>query len=474
MNAGVPILLERDNVNDEFVVLTRWFVKDGGMVEDGTLIAEIETSKASVEVLAPQSGYLHWSVVEKAEVPLSDPIGHILPEPVPAGSLLVDLLKDREVSSSQQSAQPIRSPIAAIETSQVREKKDGQLPDKDCLVFASSMGYTQHISRGAQELMKAHNIAGKHFVGMALVRADDVLAVYQGKPIPSTVRARKEDVSGTVAEEVAGPLQGMPKLPVTEVPLSRMKKSEGKSLSSGAKNTIPSSVSVTCLTRGLRTALESDSVVAGSLGALVIYESARLLRKYSAFNSTYRSGVMLRYEQVNIGYAVDDGRGLKVVVLRDCDQKSLGAITTELRELVLSYLEDKLNPGQISGGTFTISDLSGIGISSFVPLISENQGAILGLGSEQFVPGSKEGFYTLTLGFDHQLSEGRTAALFLNDLKDRLLSYEKAVVKNISDIEVILCARCGRASTDLPDERSFMVQSVFPPGYLCNLCMMGL
>jgi pyruvate/2-oxoglutarate dehydrogenase complex dihydrolipoamide acyltransferase (E2) component len=469
MNTGVPILLERDNVNDDVVALSHCFVKDGEMVEAGRLIAEIETSKANVEVLAPEAGYLYWRFVEKAEIPLSEPIGHILPEPVPVGSLLVSLSRNSTASSGQ-SPTLVSPPIAVIDAAPFDGSQSSG--EKSGLIFSSSTGYTQQISRSAQELMKAHNVSEKHFSGMALVRAEDVLAVVHGKPLTVASQARKETAPVKAAEAKSAREQSS--VLVTEVPLSRMKKSEGRSLAEGAKNTIPSSVSVTCLTHGLRTALESDSVVAGSLGALVIYEAARLLRKYPAFNANHRSGVMLRYEQINIGYAVDDGRGLKVVVLRDCDQKSLGEITAELRDLVFAYLEDKLTPAQISDGTFTISDLSGSGVSSFVPLMSEGQGAILGVGSEQFIPGSKDGFYTLTLGFDHQLSEGRTAALFLNDLKDRLLNYEKAIVKEIHDAEIVACARCGRGSADLPDAKSYMVQSVVPPGYLCNLCMAGL
>jgi pyruvate/2-oxoglutarate dehydrogenase complex dihydrolipoamide acyltransferase (E2) component len=180
----------------------------------------------------------------------------------------------------------------------------------------------------------------------------------------------------------------------------------------------------------------------------------------------------MQYDQVNIGYAIDDGRGLKVAVLQNCDTKSLAEITEELRSLVLAYLDNKLTPAQITGGTFTITDLSGMGVSSFLPLISEDQGAILGVGAEQFLPGNRDGCYTLTLAFDHQLSEGRTAALFLNDLKDRLMHYEQAMGEVAA--EQPACARCGRTAAELPDAKSFLVQSIVPPGYLCNLCMAGL
>jgi pyruvate/2-oxoglutarate dehydrogenase complex dihydrolipoamide acyltransferase (E2) component len=180
---------------------------------------------------------------------------------------------------------------------------------------------------------------------------------------------------------------------------------------------------------------------------------------------------MMQFERVNVGYAMDDGQGLKVAVVEDADKKSLAEITEELRALVLAYLDNKLTQMQVTGGTFTISDLSGLGVSSFTPLISEDQGAILGVGGEQFLPGSKDGCYTLSLAFDHQLSEGRTAALFLNDLKDRLMHYEASMSGVLK--EDPSCARCGRKASELPDAKSFMMPSVVPPGYLCNLCVAG-
>jgi pyruvate/2-oxoglutarate dehydrogenase complex dihydrolipoamide acyltransferase (E2) component len=79
MSPAIPLVLERDNVNDETVVLVRWFAGNGEKVEANVLIAEIETSKANVEVFSPQAGYLIWSFPEGADIPVSAPIGHISP-----------------------------------------------------------------------------------------------------------------------------------------------------------------------------------------------------------------------------------------------------------------------------------------------------------------------------------------------------------------------------------------------------------
>lgn len=181
---------------------------------------------------------------------------------------------------------------------------------------------------------------------------------------------------------------------------------------------------------------------------------------------------MLAYEQVNPGVAMDDGRGLKVAVIQDCDRLSLNQVTERLRELTLAYLDDKLKPTEIANATFTVSDLSGMQVSSFVPVISENQGAILGVGCEQFFAGDRAGFFSLNLAFDHQLSDGRTAAQFLNELKDRLAAYE--AVAGGTDVEPEMqCVRCARTTGELRRSSHFLVNAAVPEGYLCSLCLGG-
>jgi pyruvate/2-oxoglutarate dehydrogenase complex dihydrolipoamide acyltransferase (E2) component len=180
---------------------------------------------------------------------------------------------------------------------------------------------------------------------------------------------------------------------------------------------------------------------------------------------------MLRFADVNLGFAIDDGHGLKVAVFHNCDTLSLAQISTLLNDLTIAYIENKLTPTQIANATFTISDLSGMGVSSFYPLISENQGAILGIGAEQFLPGTAFGSFNLTLAFDHQLSDGRTAASFLNDLKQRLHSYESTLHESRQEM---VCTQCGRTVGQLTELNENLLLSAVPRGYLCTLCAAGL
>ena len=459
MTSAIPVILERENVNDEFVTLVRWLVKHGERVEADTLLAEVETSKANMEVHSPAAGFLVQEFPEGGEVPVSAAIGHIASQ-APAAQAPT---KGSEVRASV--ADSVNEKIAPVKTSnQPAPAESKSLPAvSQHPEFPSASDYPKRFSPVAAKMMEAHGLTAAHFSGKSVVRKQDILDFLNPpQPQPDQLRMASAVPVGKA------PLSAITQ-PYKEVPLSKMKRREGAALAAGVANSVSSAVSVTCFTRGLRRIVESK-MQDGNASAILAYEVSRLLRKYPNLNATFRNGSKLQYEQVNLGFAIDDGRGLKVAVLQNCDTLSLSSITNEMRELTMAYLEDKLAPAQIANATFTISDMSGLGVSSFYPLISENQSGILGVGGEQFIPGSEFGFYTLMLTFDHQLSDGRTAALFLNDLKNRMLSYEDTAAE---DRQQLSCSDCGRTSAQLVEIDEYLLRSAAPDGYVCSLCSAG-
>ena len=273
------------------------------------------------------------------------------------------------------------------------------------------------------------------------------------------------------------------RVPVRIEKLSRSKQAEVRYLTSSYYNTLTSVVTVAVPTRGLRAAVEQYAQFSGSPTAIMLFEAARLLRKYPVFNAFYARGAMHLYEEVNIGFAIDAGHGLKVPVLRQADTKSLQEIVNEMRELLLSYLDNKLRVDSLAGGTFTITDLSAEGAFIFHPLINHGQSAILGVGGEFFLPGSREGLFNLILSFDHQLAEGRQATQFLQDLARRLQAYAAIFENNLGcDVKELNCARCLTPLSRLQHLDSaqrgdqFLIQTVQPNGrleYRCNSCLQG-
>ena len=219
------------------------------------------------------------------------------------------------------------------------------------------------------------------------------------------------------------------------------------------------------------------AAVGDSATAIIVAETARLLRKYPVFNAYYSDENINYYDQVNIGFAVDAGKGLKVPVIRDADRKEIAAIAAEMRELVVTYLDDRLTVESLAGGTFTVTDLSGENVVAFHPLISRGQAAILGVCAEVSLPGTGAGAFNLVLGFDHQLSEGRTAGRFLGELRERLTHYEETFLRDrVTRAEVPRCARCQGSYHELAANGHALVQSVQADGsvrLLCKLCFEG-
>jgi 2-oxoglutarate dehydrogenase E2 component (dihydrolipoamide succinyltransferase) len=268
-------------------------------------------------------------------------------------------------------------------------------------------------------------------------------------------------------------------VPFKSDPLPRAKRIEAKYLSSGFRNTLASVVTVACPTRGLRAAASAHSGGAGTNAtAVILFEAARLLRKYPAFNAFFAEGNVNAYEQVHIGFALDGGHGLKVPVIRDADAKSIQQITAEMQDLVVGYLDEKLPVESLAGGTFTVTDLSGEGVFSFHPLINQGQSAILGLGAEFFPPGTSVGMFNLILAFDHQLAEGRMAAKFLGDLRERLGSYESALapVGHSAAADEPACSQCLTPLSELRRNDHHLLQAVTASGAVapvCSACVSG-
>jgi pyruvate/2-oxoglutarate dehydrogenase complex dihydrolipoamide acyltransferase (E2) component len=261
-------------------------------------------------------------------------------------------------------------------------------------------------------------------------------------------------------------------VPYRSEKIHRQKRTEIAMLRSGLERSLPSAVTVACPTSGLRFAAERAGL---NVSSLLLYEVARLLKKYPSFNGFFADDRLHLYQEVNIGFAIDAGRGLKVPVLRRSDEKRLDELDRELRELIVQYLNDELAVASLAGGTFTITDLAQEGTTFFSPLINQKQCAILGVGAELFLPGQRQGWFHLTLAFDHQLSTGREATQFLSDLKFRLGSYEQAWYAALN--EEPYCRHCERTYSMLREIKAHLVEEVQPDGIkstICSLCLRGL
>jgi pyruvate/2-oxoglutarate dehydrogenase complex dihydrolipoamide acyltransferase (E2) component len=419
------VLAPHEFVNDESVLLLQWLVKDGEQVQQGHPLVTVETSKATLDIEAPVAGYVRFHHPKGTEVKVGGVLCYITDnptDPVPQTSPRVE----RALAASSQD-----QPARAVSSTSTR------------------------FSRQASTLLAQHGLTKDQFAGKGLVTAEDILKLVNGDKAP-------ESRSSLLPTHV----------PVRIEELPRRKRIEAKYLMAG-QNAISSLVNVICSTRGLKAAAQTHPELHGGPLPLVLHETARLLRKYPVFNAFYDEGKVHYYESVNIGIAMDAEHGLKVPVLANADRRSIGEIRMEVENFVLNYLDDTLPVQALADGTFTVTDLSGDDVHSFVPLINQGQAAILGIGAEYFPAGSPDGMFNLMLAFDHRLTEGRAAGAFLKDLRDRLASYER--VLRGPDAEAA-CARCLRTISELSELNVPLllgIQSTGDSAPICGNCILG-
>jgi pyruvate/2-oxoglutarate dehydrogenase complex dihydrolipoamide acyltransferase (E2) component len=460
-----PIIAPRENVNDETVKIVAWIVSEGDRVEVGQSLVQIETSKTVLEIEAPAAGFLRRAVREGEEVAIGGLIGHIDPVVIPHGP---------EATLGTPGANGVPNVVGSCAAAgSASEKPAASLAATDATGPPSPLGPAR-FSRKARELMERLGLEATAFAGRGLVRSKDIAPAATTEKGTATVAARTLSVAAR-SEPIAAT-----GVPYRTEELSRSKRTEANYLRSGYHNTLTSAVTVSCPTRGLRILASEPRRSGTSLTAIIVFEAARLLRKHASFNAFHANGSAHYYKGVNVGFALDAGRGLKVPVIRDADRKGMAEIVAEMRELMVAYLEDRLPLDSLAGATFTVTDLSGEGVSAFHPLINQGQSAILGVCAEVFPPGSREGTYNLVLSFDHQLSEGRTAAQFLNALKERLAAYESVMRPEVDDdVEEPRCARCHTTFTELHNldaSSHFLVQTAGSDGsvkLICTICLLG-
>ena len=449
---GEPVLvcLPKENNNDESAKLLAWRVAAGSQVTAGQALAEFETSKTTFEVYAPVEGIVQYRLREGDEIAV--------------GGLVCLVSQDGHAPFPEE---PERREVQAQAAPSVIAADCQPALAASAVASSEPAAQGQRFSAKARELLRRHGLDPAQFAKRGLVRAEDVLACLQGRP-EASARSEVTPQNGPQAARVAPPVG----VPYRTEQLSRSKRLEIALLRSGARHTLPSEATLACPTLGLRAAAERAGA---NLSGVVIYEVARLLRKFPAFNAFFADDHHHFYQEVNIGFACDAGQGLKVPVVRRADAKSLQELEGELRELMVQYLNDELPVEALAGGTFTITDLAQEGAAVFRPLINQGQSAILGVGAELFAPGQSQGWFHLTLAFDHQLSNGREATQFLVDLRRRLAAYERAW--GAVPGEEPYCHHCERTLSILREIKAHLVEEVRPDGTkgrVCSLCLRGL
>ena len=387
-----------------------WLKKVGDAVKEGDILAEIETDKATMEFESFNAGTLLYIGVQEGD---SAPVDTILAILGPAGTDVSGIAANYKVGAV---AEAPKNEEKAI--SQTEATPNSQLPtsNSEGRVFASPL---------------AKKIAQDKGINLSQVKGSGE----NGRIVKSDVENFSPSAIATPAQAVAeasNPVAAVkPFVPAGEVfqeeiKNSQMRKTIARRLSE-SKFTAPHYYLTIEL--DMDNAIASRNMINGlpetkvSFNDMVIKASAMALKKHPQVNSQWREDAMVINHHVNIGVAVAVEDGLMVPVLKFTDQMSLTQIGANVKDLAGKAKSKKIQPAEMEGSTFTISNLGMFGIQSFTSIINQPNSAILSVGAIIEKPVVKNGqivvgnTMTVTLACDHRTVDGATGAQFLQTFR---------------------------------------------------------
>ena len=365
------------------VTLVKWYKNEGDLVQQGEPLFAIETDKAVLDVESHHSGVLRRvSATENQEVKV-----------LTAVALLAE---QGEVLGEQE--QQVALAADTVAAPKQFERRTGTVPERLNRLLVSPRARRL----ATEESVPLDQLAGTGPEG-AIVERD--VRTYLAHPREQVAAPEIAPMRGIHAER---PMDG-----VRAIIAERM----AESVSTTASVTLTTEVDASGIVQ-LRALLAEDGARV-SYNDILLLVLARTLGEHRALNASLEGGVIRQWEQINIGLAVDSERGLVVPVIKDADQKGLVDLAEDTQDLVERARAGRLQPEEMQGGTFTLTNLGMFGIDAFTPIINLPETAILGVGRIKARPVVQDGRIVametawLSLTFDHRLVDGALAACFL-------------------------------------------------------------
>jgi pyruvate dehydrogenase E2 component (dihydrolipoamide acetyltransferase) len=398
-------------------VVAEWHVKVGDKVSEGDLLAEIETDKATMEFESFYDGVLLHVGVEKGG---AAPVNAVLAVIGEKGEKIDEILasaqteapleeKKEEVVSTPKKEEVIKevAPVAQTEAPVV-DSSNGR-------VFASPLAKKMASEKGI-------NISQVQGTGDA------------GRVVKRDVENYSPAASGGGQVIYAAPAG---QESYTDVPNSQMRKAIAKALSASKfsaphfylKMEVDMDNAIAA-----RKAINENGDVKVSFNDIVVKAVAAALRRHPKVNADWL-GDSIRYnDHIHVGVAVAVEDGLVVPVVRFTDSKGIAQIGAEIKDLASRARDKKIQPDEMQGGTFAVSNLGMYGIEDFTSIINPPNGCILSVGQIKQTPVVKNGeivpgnVMKLSLSCDHRVVDGAIGSDFLKTLKDLLENPVKMIV----------------------------------------------
>jgi pyruvate dehydrogenase E2 component (dihydrolipoamide acetyltransferase) len=391
---AVPVEVPKLGNSVEECIIGRWLKRPGDAVSAGDVVAEIETDKTTFEVTAPVGGKLLATFFDE-------------------GAVVPVFTNFFVVGDAGESADAFRPQGAAGAASAATATAVAVAAPEPVTVVAAAAAAVvtgpMRMSPRARRFAEVHNFHPASVVGSGpggRILEEDIRKLFETRPQQVTKAAAPSRLRATIAR--------------------RMR----ESLSTTAQYTMNSSADAAGL-MVMRARLKASSGTADvNVNHLVSFCAIRALLEIPSLNAEFIDGQMREYAEVNLGFACDTPKGLLVPVVRNAHALSLSGLAARMKDLTARATAGTIPADDLTGATFTISNLGNLGIESFTPLLNPPQVAILGVNAIQLKAVRRDGRVEFidSIGFsltcDHQAIDGAPGARFLQVLKNKIEGVE--------------------------------------------------
>lgn len=422
---ATPVVMPKLEMSQETATVIAWLKQDGQEVQKGEPLLTVETDKVTIDIECPASGVLAGVRVQADDVvPVTETIAYVLQpgEPLPAGAR-------REPARAM--ATPVAQRMAAdhgLDLGTLAGTGPGgkvTKADVEAAIGQASQQSTPTAGVKARATPAARRIARG--------RGIDVAEIHGGSGPRGRIQAA--DVMAYTRVE-AGPEPG-PAEAAQVVPLRGMRRRIAERMTASYQTTPHITLTVevdVSAVQALRAELNARAERLGapriSVTAILVKVCAWALQRHSWVNASLHGEEIHLHPSVNIGVAIALDEGLIVPVIRQAEKLGLAEIAARMQDLAARAHQGTLTPQEVTGGTFTISNLGMYGINRFTAIINPPESAILAVGriAKRSVVVEQDGqdvavirpVMDMTLSADHRVLDGAVAARFLRDLVDAL------------------------------------------------------
>ena len=400
--------------------LVKWHIKEGDKVEAGKVLADIETDKATMEVEAVDEGILAKIIIPEGtkNVKVNNVIAVLLEEGEDKSAISVMDFSDESVEETKE----VEAPTSEIikEVLQQNKVKQAEKPKAE-IVQASNVL--------ASPLAK--RISEQSSIDISEVKASGPRQKVMKKDVLEHIKNQGMQYTDPIAHLSTGAIKRVTP-ESAELPISNVREVIAQRLTESKQQVPHFYLSLDCdisklltMRAELNSATDSEKPAWKiSVNDLVIKAVAMALKQVPDANSAWVDKSLVKYSNVDISVAVAIKEGLITPIVKNADQKSVFAISKEIKELAKKARDNTLKPEEFQGGSATVSNLGMYGIKQFNAIVNSPQSCIFAIGAAQQVPVVVNGeikvtdIMNVTLSSDHRVVDGAVGARLVNIFKE--------------------------------------------------------